>query len=181
MVPLDLACPSSREALLGLAGTVYANSGIVVTTDGSLRRDGSMGAALVAKDGSLPARGVAVFGQPSSLRPELIGIALALEDCPGEEDLNILTDSLSSMRLLKSMQRGNFPLSLHRHLVRQLLLHVVRQLNRRAGTGCITRFIKVRAHRGEPLNELADLLAAEAAESDPARSIALDQDPEAMT
>jgi hypothetical protein len=35
------------------------------------------------------------------------GIARALEDCPGEEDLNILTDSLSSMRLLKSMQRGD--------------------------------------------------------------------------
>jgi hypothetical protein len=98
-----------------------------------------MGAALVAKDGRLPARGVAVFGQPSSLRPELTGIALALEDCPGEEDRNVLTDSLSSMRLLKSMQRGDFPLSLHRHPVRQLLLHVVRQLNRRAGTGCITK------------------------------------------
>ena len=76
VVPLDLACPSSREALLGPAGTAYANSGIVVATDGSLRGDGSMGAALVAKDGRLPARGVAVFGQPSSLRPELTGIAL---------------------------------------------------------------------------------------------------------
>ncbi len=41
---LDLACPSSREALLGPAGTAYANNrGIVVATDGSLRRDGSMG------------------------------------------------------------------------------------------------------------------------------------------
>jgi hypothetical protein len=37
VVPLDLACPSSREALLGPAGTAYANSGIVVATDGSLR------------------------------------------------------------------------------------------------------------------------------------------------
>jgi ribonuclease HI len=141
-----------------------------------------MGVALVAKDARLPARGVSVIGQPSSLRQELTGIALALEDCPGEEDLNILTDSLSSesMRLLKSMQRGDFPLSLHQHPVLQLLLHVIKQLNRRAETGCITRFIMVRAHRGEPLNELADSLAAEAAESDPARSIALDQDPEAV-
>jgi ribonuclease HI len=46
--------------------------------------------------------------------------------------------------------------------------------------GHITRFMKVRAHRGEPLNELADSLAAAAAESDPARSLALDQDPEAV-
>ena len=65
-----------------------------------------MGAAMVAKDDRLPARSVAVFGPPSSLRPELTGIAIALDDCPGEEDLNILTDSLSSIRLLKSMQRG---------------------------------------------------------------------------
>jgi hypothetical protein len=35
-------------------------------------------------------------------------------------------------------------------------------------------------HRREPLNEMADSLAAEAAESDPARSIALDLDPEAV-
>jgi hypothetical protein len=102
VVPLDLACPSSREALLGPAGT-YANSCIVVATDGSCRRDWSVGAALMPKDGRLPARCVAVFGQPSSLLPELTGIALALEDCPGGEDLNILTDRLSSMRLLKSM------------------------------------------------------------------------------
>ena len=180
VVPLDVTCPSSREALLGPTGSAYTRSGVVVATDGSLKRNGSMGAALVAKDGRLPARSSAVFGQPSSIRPELTGIALALEDCPGEEDLNILTDSLSSMQLLRSMQRGDFPLSLHRHPARQLLVHVVKLLNRRAGMGRTTRFIKVRAHRGEPLNELADSLAAAAAESDPARSIALDQDPEAV-
>ena len=95
---------------VGSAGAAYTRSGIVVATDGSLRRDGIMGAAMVAKDDRLPARSVAVFGPPSSLRPELTGIAIALEDCPGEEDLNILTDSLSSMRLLRSMQRGDFPL-----------------------------------------------------------------------
>ncbi len=60
------------------------------------------------------------------------------------------------------------------------VVHVVEQLNLRAGTGHTMRFIKVCAHRGEPLNELADLLAAEAAESDPAHSIALDQDPEVV-
>jgi hypothetical protein len=34
VVPLDLSCPSSREALLGPAGTAYINNGIVVATDG---------------------------------------------------------------------------------------------------------------------------------------------------
>ena len=78
------------------------------------------------------------------------------------------------------MQRRDLPLSLHRHSVRQLLLHVVKLINKRAEAGRSTRFIKVRAHRGEPLNEAADALAAAAAESDPARSVAMDLDPEAV-
>ncbi len=79
-----------------------------------------MGAAVVAKDGRIKARSVAVLGQPSSIRPELTGIALAPEGCPAKEDLNILTDSLShgSMRLLMGMQRKDLPLSLHRQSVR---------------------------------------------------------------
>ncbi len=79
---------------------------------------------------------------------------MELEDCPGEEDLNVLTDSLSSMMLLRCMQRGDFPLPLHWHPVCQLLVHVVKLINRRAESGRTTCFIKVRAHRGVPLNEL---------------------------
>jgi hypothetical protein len=56
-----------------------------------------MGAAFVAKDGLLRASSVAVFGQPSSIRPELTEIALALEACSSEEALTILTDSLGAM------------------------------------------------------------------------------------
>jgi hypothetical protein len=95
VVPLDLACPSSWEALLGPAGSAYQHNGIVVATDGSLKRCGSMGASFLAKDGRLPARSVAVLGQPSSIRKD-------------------------------------FPLSLYRHSVRQLLLHVVKLVNKRA-------------------------------------------------
>ncbi len=70
------------------------------------------------------------------------------------------------MDLLQSMQRGDFPLSLYRHSMQQLLLHVVR-----AAAGHITRFIKVQEHRGEPLNEAADALAAAAADLDPGRPV----------
>jgi hypothetical protein len=186
--PLDLACLSSREAQLGPVGASYTSSGIVAATDGSLRKSGAMGAAYVTKDNRLPPRSVAVFGQPSSIRPELTGIALAVEDCPGRarpggEDLNVLTDSLSSMRLLKSMQRKDFPLQLYLYTVRQLLLHaVVRLINKRAESGRATRFIKVRAHRGEPLNEEQTpwQQKSEAAESDPARPLAMDHDQEAV-
>ncbi len=74
VVPLDLRCPSSPEALLGPAGTAYSRIGIVVATDGSLKKSSALGAAVVAKDGRMQARSAAVFGQPSSIRPELTGI-----------------------------------------------------------------------------------------------------------
>ncbi len=85
VAPLDLTCPSSREALLGPAGAAYTRSGIVVATGGSLKKSRIMGAAMVAKGGHLPARSVPFFDQPSLIRPELTRtrIALALVDCPG--------------------------------------------------------------------------------------------------
>jgi hypothetical protein len=88
---------------------------------------------------------VAVIEPPSSIRPELTGIALALEACPNEENLTIPTDCLSAMRLLQSTQRRDFPPWLHRHPVRHLLKHVVNLLNARSASGSVIRFIKVRA------------------------------------
>ncbi len=101
-----MACASFRKALLGPAGAAYMCSGIVVATDGSLKKCGAIGAAFVAKDGRVQARSGAVFGQPSSIRPELTGIALALEECPIEEDLTILTDSLSFNGLAAEHAKG---------------------------------------------------------------------------
>ncbi len=60
----------------------------------------------------------------------MMGIALALQDCPDGEDINILKDSLSSMWLLKNMQRQDFPLQLYRRTVRQLLLRVTKLINK---------------------------------------------------
>ena len=170
----DPHCPSFREVLLGPAGAAYSMGGIVAATDGSLKKDGSMGAAFVSQNNRMPARSVAVFGSRSSLRPELTGITLALEDCPQNVDLNILTDSLSSIRLLQSLQRADFPLSLYRHPVRHLVTHVVLLINRRTEAGSCTRFFKVKSHRGEPLNEAADALASAAAELDPVEPLSLD-------
>jgi ribonuclease HI len=171
---LDSQCPSIREILLGPAGAAYNLGGIVAATDGSLKKDGSMGAAFVTQNNQVPSRSVAVFGSKSSLRPELAGIVLALEDCPQDVDLNILTDSLSSLRLLKSLQRADFPLTLYRHPVRHLTTYVVLLINRRAEAGSRTRLFKVKSHRGEPLNEAADTLASAAAELDPVQPLALD-------
>ena len=178
VVPLDQTAPSYREASFGPAAAAYSNRGVVVATDGSLRKDGAMGAAYVSKDNKLQARSVAVFGRPASILPELAGIALPLEDCPLDEELSVLTDSQSAMDLLRSLQRADFPRWLHRHPARQLLRYVVTLLNRRASAGSVTRLVKVKAHRAEPLNEAADAMAFAAAEMDPARPAELD--PEAV-
>ncbi len=51
---------------------------------------------------------------------------------------------------------------------------------KRAELGRTTRFIKVKANSGVPLNEAANALAAAAAETDPVRDVKLDLDPEAV-
>ena len=115
-----MADPLAREALLGPAGAAFRNQGIVVGSDGSLRRDGAMGAAYASRNSEMPARSVAVYGSPSSARPEMTAINMACQDCPTDTDLTVLTDSLSCMQMLKSLQRRDFPLWLYRHPNRQL-------------------------------------------------------------
>jgi ribonuclease HI len=78
------------------------------------------------------------------------------------------------MDLLQSMQRADFPLWLYRHPARQLLVHIASLINQRAADGVATRLVKVKAHEGDPLNEAADTLAADAAELDPSHSQEVD-------
>ncbi len=82
--------------------------------------------------------------------------------------------------LLRSMQRKDLQLWLFLHTARQLLQRTAQLVNRCAEMGRTTRFIKVKAHSGEPLNEAADTLATAEAETDPARDVELDIDPEAV-
>ena len=147
-----------------------------MTTDGALKHEGAMGAAIVAQGDRVPARSAAVFGLEASIRPELTGLAMALEECPVQEDLTLLTDSKSSMDLLQSMQRVDFLLRLYRHPAWQLLGHVARLINQRAAAGVVTRLMKVKGHAGNPLNEAADALASAAAELDSSRPQEVDQE-----
>ena len=161
---VDPSDSSGREAAYGPVGPAYQYPGTIVATDGSLKDDGRMGAAFVSMGDRIPARSVAVFGSACSTRPELTAIALALEESLPREDLTILTDSLVAMTALFSLRRADFPLSLHHNACRQLLTHIVNLLNQRCVAGVVTRFVKVKAHCGEPLNEAADALASAAAE-----------------
>ena len=57
--------------------------------------------ASIARQSRLQAKSVAVHESSSFIRPGLTAIGLAREDSPRDEDLATLTDSLSSMSLLK--------------------------------------------------------------------------------
>ncbi len=107
-----------------------------------------------------------VLGSASSTRPKLTGIALALEANSSGKDLTILTDSLVAMTTLFSLCRADFPLLLHTVHTRLLITHVVKLLNERQAAGVVTRFVKVKSHWGDLLNEAADALASAAAEAD---------------
>ena len=110
----------------------------------------------------------------------MTGISLAVEECPVEENLNMLTDSLSALQPLRGMRRKDFPLGLHRHTARHLLAGGPSNQPESRCWLCHAVVIKVRAHRAEPLNEQADTLAAEAAESYDSRPIESDLDLEAV-
>ena len=71
VTPIDLSCPSAREAALGQCGQVYSYGGTVVAGDGSLKKNGSIWAAIVSLNARVAAHGVAVFGPAASIRPEL--------------------------------------------------------------------------------------------------------------
>ena len=173
VVPLHVDCPSFREALLGPAGEGLNYPGTILATDGSVKEDGSMGAAYVALGNSIPARSFVVLGPPSAMRAELSGLDQAIVDAPLEEDLTLLTDSLSSIVKLMNMQRIDFPEWLYGHPERALLESVVRRINERSRAQVITRIIKVPAHKAHPLNEAADALASAAAEVADSELVAL--------
>jgi len=171
-IALDAECSSFKEAQLGPGGGGFNYPGHVIATDGSVKQDGSMGAAYVALGDSIPPRSFVVLGPPSAMRAELSGLDQALADVAAE-DANLHTDSLSSIEKLIDMQRKDFPEWLHGHPERALLESVVRRINERARAGIMTRIIKVPAHAAHPLNEAADAAASAAADEADSETVAM--------
>ena len=163
-----------REAIYGPAGPYYDLAGVVAATDGSVRSDGRMGSAAVFFHNRMATLKQAVHGEPSSTTAELTALAMIVHAAPLNEPLTVLTDSLTSMQNLMSMKRSDFCKDLHQHPQRQLINELVGALNRRSQAGASSLFVKIRAHKGEPLNEAADEAADEAAEYDPPATTVLD-------
>jgi len=158
---------SGTEA--GLLG-IYNFPGSVYATDGSNDR-GVMGAGFFKLEehrGGCCQLGRGEEGN-SSNRAELGAACLALEDSKRQQDRKpviLLSDSAS---FLSSSQKwtgeGKSP-SMHRNPDADIMRDIVQLLRERIEQGLLTIFIKIKAHRGDPLNEQADRWADEGRQSE---------------
>ena len=98
----------------------------------------------------------------SSLRPELAAIARTLQALPLETDLLYLCDSEAALsrvsRWIGSGPRTTFAGDANADIVTS----IVERMRARVLKGARTFMVKVKAHRGEPLNENADTQAESA-------------------
>ena len=97
----------------------------------------------------------------SSNRPELAVLVLALRKTKVTDNLLYLCDNQS---LLKAVQKwtGDWPKqTLANAPDEDILREIIKFLKTMVQNGAATFLVKVKAHRGESLNELADSLAEE--------------------
>jgi len=105
----------------------------------------------------------------SSNRAELGVACLELDTTKRKQDrkpIILLSDSacyLSSSQ--KWIGEGKFP-SMHGNPDADIIRDIVQLLRERIEQGLLTIFIKIKAHRGDPLNELADRWADEGKQSE---------------
>ena len=166
---IDLTGPEKDFWMGSEAGMLgcYWFRGVVFAGDGSDHR-GRMGAGAFCLGDPEMKQCVGVGREEegtSSNRPELAALVLALRATKTTDDMLYLCDNQA---LLKAVQKwtGDGP---KQTMVNapdaDILREIIELLKARVATGAATFLVKVKAHRGEPLNELADTLAEEAREA----------------
>jgi len=153
----------------GLLG-IYNFPGSVYAKDGS-NDMGVMGAGFFKLDeyrGGCCQLGRGEEGN-SSNRAELGAACLALEDAKRHQDRKPVILLSDSACLLSSSQKwtgeGKSP-SMHGNPDADIMRDIVQLLREIIEQGLFTIFIKIKAHRGDPLNEQADRWADEGRQSD---------------
>jgi len=92
----------------------------------------------------------------SSLRAELAAIARALQAAPAERDLLYLCDSEAALNKISRWIGSGPRTTLAGDANADLMISIIERIRERVQKGTRTFMIKVKAHRGEPLNERAD-------------------------
>jgi ribonuclease HI len=145
---------------VGLLGG-YGFQGVTLGVDGSCK-DGKMGSGC-CKFKEEGAGKCARVGREeegmSSNRPELGGIVLALQSAALSEDALLLCDNEAVLCVIKKWVGQGGKATLATAPDADILREIVRLLTRRVRAGRATFLIKVKSHRGEPINERADTLA----------------------
>ena len=98
----------------------------------------------------------------SSLRPELAAIARTLQAIPLETDLLYLCDSEAALNRMSRWIGSGPRTTLEGDPNADILTSIVERMRARVLKGARTFMVKVKAHRGEPLNENADTQAESA-------------------
>ena len=139
----------------------YEFQGAVFGIDGSNHK-GHMGAGC-CRLGTPDAEKMARVGREeegsSSNRPELGGVVLALRQAELHEDVLILCDNESVLKVIRKWvgQGGRATMAVAPDA--DILKEILELLRARINAGRATFFFKVKSHRGEALNERADTLA----------------------
>jgi ribonuclease HI len=94
----------------------------------------------------------------SSSRPELVALAECLEDHGDDVSLLYLTDSESILQDIHRWIGCGSKLNLSKSPV-HVLKKIIIKLQKRVQAGAATLLVKVKTHRGDPLNEEADIRA----------------------
>ena len=96
----------------------------------------------------------------SSNRPELVALRECLEAHPDNENLLYLTDSESTLQAINlKWIGGGTKLSLVKTTDADVLRVIIVKLQQRVKARAVTLLIKVKTHRGCPLNEEEDIRA----------------------
>ncbi len=137
----------------------------VVATDGSLKSNGQMGAALVGFEPDPLEHFEPMEGDPNIVRAELQAILAAVLMSPKGRPLIILTDSATALRRLQNCKHTTFRKQQPLDQDQQTTMSVCEAINSRLHFGYPVSLLKVRSHTGCLLNERVDELANRGADA----------------
>ena len=103
----------------------------------------------------------------SSLRAELAAIARTLQTVPVESDLLYLCDSEAALNKISQWIGSGPRATLAGDANADIMTTIIERLRERVLRGARTFMVKIKAHRGEPLNEKADTQAENARQLSP--------------
>ena len=141
----------------------YGFQGVTLGVDGSCK-DGRMGSGCCTFGGKDEGKCARVGREDegvSSNRPELGAVVLALQSVGLNEDALLLCDNEAVLCVIRKWVGQGGKATLATAPDADILREIICLLTQRVRAGRATFLIKVKSHRGEPINERADTLAEE--------------------